>query len=137
MKLKGELKAKISHFSNIFFGKPNISKLKLVELYLLVSCFLRENYVRSWAFPAFSAFSVRPKSALFPPFFFFGKPNISKVKFVELFLLVSCFLRENYVRSWAFPAFSAFSERLHFAPFKEAVENSFRSVGVFQIKLKL
>ena len=32
-----------------------------------------------------------PKSAIFPTFFFFGKPNISKVQFVELFLLVSCF----------------------------------------------
>ena len=52
----------------------------------------------------------RPKSAIFPTLFF-GKPNISKFKFVGLFLLVFCFLRENYVRSWAFPAFSVFSER--------------------------
>ena len=35
---KGELKAKISNFSNIFFGKPNISKFKFVELLPLVSC---------------------------------------------------------------------------------------------------
>ena len=34
---------------------------------------------------------------------------MSKVKFLKLFLLGSCFLRENYVRSWAFPTFSAFS----------------------------
>ena len=30
-----------------------------MELFLLVSCFFRENYVRSWAFPAFAAFSLR------------------------------------------------------------------------------
>ena len=47
--LKGELKSKIS----------NISKVKYVGLFLIVFCFLRENYVRSWAFPVVSAFSVR------------------------------------------------------------------------------
>ena len=30
-----------------------------MKLFLLVSCFLQENYVRSWAFTAFSAFSVQ------------------------------------------------------------------------------
>ena len=28
---------------------------------------------------------------------------------MALFPLLSCFLRENYIRSWAFPAFAAFS----------------------------
>ena len=31
--IKGELKAKISYFSNIVFGKPNISKVKFVGLF--------------------------------------------------------------------------------------------------------
>ena len=30
-----------------------------MELFPLVSCLLRENYVRSWAFPSFVAFSLR------------------------------------------------------------------------------
>ena len=56
------MKAKICNFSYRFFwGKLNISKLKFVELFFFVSCSLRENYVRSWAFPAFSAFSVRAR----------------------------------------------------------------------------
>ena len=45
-----------------------------------------------------------PQSAIF----------LSKVKFVELFLLVFpgfFFLPENYFRSWVFTAFSAFSVR--------------------------
>ena len=29
----------MSNFSNIFFGKPNISTVKFVELFPLVSCF--------------------------------------------------------------------------------------------------
>ena len=33
--LKGELKAKISNFSNIVFGKPDLSKVKCVGLFLL------------------------------------------------------------------------------------------------------
>lgn len=37
--LEGELKAEISTFSNIFFGKPNISKIKFVGLFPLVSFF--------------------------------------------------------------------------------------------------
>lgn len=57
--LKGQLKAKISNFPTFFFGKPNIRKVKFLELFLFVSCFLRENYFRSWAFSAFPAFSVR------------------------------------------------------------------------------
>ena len=40
--IKGELKAEISNFSNIFFGKASISKVKLVELFPLVSCFFCE-----------------------------------------------------------------------------------------------
>ena len=43
---------------------------------------------------------------------FFGKANIGKIIFVELFPLVSFFFffwRENCVRSWAFTAFVAFS----------------------------
>ena len=59
MRLKGELKTKINNFSNIVFGKPNISKVNCVGLFLLLFFFLRENYVRDWAFPAVSAFSVR------------------------------------------------------------------------------
>ena len=55
--IRGELKAKSQHF---FFGnQPNISKVKFVELLLLVSCFLQQNYVRSWAFPTFLAISGR------------------------------------------------------------------------------
>ena len=42
-------------------------------------------------------------------FFFFAKSNISEVNFVKLFSLVYCFLRENYVRSWIFPAFATSS----------------------------
>ena len=44
---------------------------------------------------------------------FFGKAYLSKIIFVELLPLVSCFfilfVRENCVRSWAFTAFVAFS----------------------------
>ena len=42
-KFKGELKAKIINFFNICFGKPNIRKVKFVELFLPFSCYLREN----------------------------------------------------------------------------------------------
>ena len=38
-----------------------------MELFLLVSCFLHDNYVRSWVFPAFSAFSVRAQKLSQPP----------------------------------------------------------------------
>ena len=58
-KFKGELKAKIINFFNICFGKPNIRKVKFVELFLPFSCYLRENNAWSWAFPAFLAFSLR------------------------------------------------------------------------------
>ena len=61
------MKADIINFSNIFFGKPNICKVKFVELFLLVFCFFffwRENYVRSWAFPDFKAFSLRAQKQL-------------------------------------------------------------------------
>ena len=60
------MKADIINFSNIFFGKSNISKVKFVELFLLVLCFFlwRENYVRSWAFPDFKAFSLRAQKQL-------------------------------------------------------------------------
>ena len=51
--VKGELKTKIINFSNIFFGKPNIRKVKFVELFLPFSCYMRENNTWSWAFPAF------------------------------------------------------------------------------------
>ena len=51
----------------------------------------------------------RPKLAVFPTFFFGGKPDIGKVRFVELFPLVTCFLQGNYIRRWAFPTFAAFS----------------------------
>ena len=57
--VKGELKTKIINFSNIFFGKPNIRKVKFVELFLPFSCYMRENNTWSWAFPAFFAFSSR------------------------------------------------------------------------------
>ena len=57
---KGELKAEISNFSNIFFffAKSNISEVNFVKLFSLVYCFLRENYVRSWIFPAFATSSL-------------------------------------------------------------------------------
>ena len=42
--IKGELKAKISIFFNIFFGKLNICKVRFVELFLPFSRLLRENY---------------------------------------------------------------------------------------------
>ena len=56
--IKGELKAEISNFSNIFFAKSNISEVNFVKLFSLVYCFLRENYVRSWIFPAFATSSL-------------------------------------------------------------------------------
>ena len=43
--LKGELKAEISNFSNIFFAKSNISEVNFVKLFSLVYWVLRENYV--------------------------------------------------------------------------------------------
>ena len=55
---KRELKAEISNFSNIFFAKSNISEVNFVRLFSLVYCFLRENYVRSWIFPAFATSSL-------------------------------------------------------------------------------
>ena len=55
---KGELKAEISNFSNIFFAKSNISEVNFVKLFSLVYCFLRENYDRSWIFPAFATSSL-------------------------------------------------------------------------------
>ena len=55
--LKGELKAEISNFSNMFFAKSNISEVNFVKLFSLVYCLLRENYVRSWIFPAFATSS--------------------------------------------------------------------------------
>ena len=55
---KGELKAEISNFSNIFFAKSNINEVNFVKLFSLVYCFLRENYVRSWIFPAFATSSL-------------------------------------------------------------------------------
>jgi len=59
-RIKGELKAEISNFSNIFFAKSNISEVtcNFVKLFSLVYCFLRENYVRSWIFPAFATSSL-------------------------------------------------------------------------------
>ena len=36
--LKGELKAEISNFSNIFFAKSNISEVNFVKLFSLVYC---------------------------------------------------------------------------------------------------
>ena len=56
--LKGELKAEISNFSNIFFAKFNISEVNFVKLFSLVYCFLREKYVGSWTFPAFATSSL-------------------------------------------------------------------------------
>ena len=56
--LKGELKAEISNFFNIFFPKSNISEVNFVKLFSLVQCFLRKNYVRSWIFPAFATSSL-------------------------------------------------------------------------------
>ena len=44
VKFKGELKAKINIFFNIFFGKSNICKVRFVELFLPFSRLLRENY---------------------------------------------------------------------------------------------
>jgi len=38
--VKEKLKAEISHFSNIFFGKRNISKVTFAELLALVFCLL-------------------------------------------------------------------------------------------------
>jgi len=55
--IKGELKGEISNFSNIFFAKSNISEVNFVKLFSLVYCFLRENYVGSWIFPAFATSS--------------------------------------------------------------------------------
>ena len=57
-KPRGELKAESSNFSNIFFAKSNISEVNFVKLFSLVYCFLRENYVRSWIFPAFATSSL-------------------------------------------------------------------------------
>ena len=37
---KGEMKADIINFSNIFFGKPNISKVKFVNYFFSFSIFL-------------------------------------------------------------------------------------------------
>ena len=55
--VKGELKAEINNFPKNSFEKPSISKVRFVELFPPVSFFfLRENYVRSWAFPTFAAF---------------------------------------------------------------------------------
>ena len=66
--LKEELKAKISNFSNIVFGKPNISKVKFVGLFLLVFCYfvrkLRSKLGFSLWFCLFSAGS-KTKSAAF------------------------------------------------------------------------
>ena len=56
--LKGELKAEISNFSNTFFAKSNMSEVNFVKLFSLVYCLLRENYVRSWIFPAFATSSL-------------------------------------------------------------------------------
>ena len=61
---KGDLKAKISNFSNIFFAKSNISEVNFVKLFSLVYCLLRENYVRSWIFPAFATFLIYGPCAL-------------------------------------------------------------------------
>ena len=44
LSFQGELKAKIINFVKILFGKPNISKVKFVELFFPFSCYLRENY---------------------------------------------------------------------------------------------
>ena len=55
--VKGELKAEISNFSNIFL-QSNISEVNFVKLFSLVYCFLRKNYVRSWIFPAFATSSL-------------------------------------------------------------------------------
>ena len=53
------MKAEISNFSNIFFfAKSNISEANFVKLFSLVYCFLRDNYVRSWIFPAFATSSL-------------------------------------------------------------------------------
>ena len=56
--VKEELKAEISNFSNIFFAEFNISEVNFVKLFSLVYCFLWENYVRSWIFPAFATSSL-------------------------------------------------------------------------------
>ena len=56
--IKGELKAEISNFSNIFFAKSNISEVNFAKLFSLVYCLLRESYVRSWIFPAFATSSL-------------------------------------------------------------------------------
>ena len=58
MRLKGELRAEISNFSNISFAKSNISEVNFVKLFSLVYCFLRENYARSCIFPAFATSSL-------------------------------------------------------------------------------
>ena len=52
---KGELKAEISnnYLSNISFGKPNISKLKSVELFPLVSCFFTRKLCLKLGFSSF------------------------------------------------------------------------------------
>ena len=54
---KGELKAEISNFFNIFF-ESDISEVNFVKLFSLVYCFLRENYVGSWIFPALATSSL-------------------------------------------------------------------------------
>ena len=61
---KGELKAEISNFSNVFFVKSNISEVNFVKLFSLVYFLLRENYVRSWIFPAFATFLIYGPCAL-------------------------------------------------------------------------
>ena len=58
IKVKGELKTEISNFSNISFAKSNISDINFVKLFSLIYCFLRENHVRSWIFPAFATSSL-------------------------------------------------------------------------------
>ena len=39
LEIPDKLKAKISNFCNIVFGKPNISKVNCMGLFLLVFCF--------------------------------------------------------------------------------------------------
>ena len=56
--LKRELKAETSNFSKIFFLHSNISEVNSLKLFYLVYCFSRENYVRSWIFPAFVTSSL-------------------------------------------------------------------------------
>ena len=57
--LKGKLKAKIRNFFQTFFGKPNISKVKFAELFLLLSViFCKKIKFEVGLFPLFSAFSL-------------------------------------------------------------------------------